>query len=703
MRALSWSALAGLALAACLSPALAQSPALAPDIHAELLVGQHDSGDLGTAWMGVKVELGEGWKTYWVSPGDSGLPSEFDWSSSMNLAGAETLWPAPQRIEVQGVETIGYKHEVVFPIKVRVTEPTKPASVSLKLALYACSTICVRQDLALAGEIPPAGTSSRQQSEIDRWRARVPSETGSLAIRGVSVTAGPSPKLSVHVRSDAPLAQPDVFVRADPPVFAARPVVVRHDDGSATLTAALDAEDVRSLDRESLIVTVVDGDRSGVGYAGAAAPAGGSTPENASVSQAQSGAAPSLWAMLGVGLLGGLVLNLMPCVFPVLSLKLLAFASHPGRPGRVRASFAASAAGMVASFLALASTMVAIKAAGGAVGWGVQFQQPAFLAIMALVVAGFAASLLGLVEITPPAWLMSRADRVGRGDSLAAHFGSGLVATLLATPCSAPFVGTAVGFALSRGPVEIFLVFLALGLGMAAPYLLIAAVPQFASRLPRPGRWMAAVKIVMGAALVGTALWLLVVLATVSGPWLAAVLAALIGLAFFGLALQRGARRLAVGLALGAAVAPIGVLAAAHAMGSADGADQEIAWRPFDPSAVAPLVAQGKTVFVDVTAAWCVTCKVNKAAVIDRPEVASRLSQVVPVLADWTKPDPRIAAYLRSFGRYGIPFNVVYGPGAPAGLVLPELLTKAAVLDALATASRCPVPAKQQVSENPTC
>ena len=382
--------------------------------------------------------------------------------------------------------------------------------------------------------------------------------------------------------------------------------------------------------------------------------------------------------------MGGFILNLMPCVFPVLSLKLLAFVNGSSADrGHVRAGFAASAAGIVGSFLVLASALIAFKAGGATIGWGIQFQQPIFLSAMAIVLTLFAANLLGLFEFILPSALANRLGAVATGPSVASHFASGFVATLLATPCSAPFVGTAVGFALARGPLEIYQVFAALGLGMASPYLLVSLFPGLALLLPRPGRWMLLVKRLMAAALLGTAVWLLTIVSATASPMVAAALGAVLLLIVMLLSLRSTERPRAViagSVFILAAAATIMWVSPSSTL--KPGVDV-ISWRPFVRDDVSALVQQGRTVFVDVTADWCVTCKVNKALVIDSRAVEQRLSaDVIPVKADWTKPDDRIAAFLKDFGRYGLPFNVVFGPATPSGIVLPELLSKEALLAA---------------------
>jgi suppressor for copper-sensitivity B len=323
------------------------------------------------------------------------------------------------------------------------------------------------------------------------------------------------------------------------------------------------------------------------------------------------------------------------------------------------------------------------------VGWGIQFQQPLFLLGMVALLTLFAANLWGLFEIPLPGALSNLGGR-GAGGSLAGSFLTGAFATLLATPCSAPFLGTAVGFALAGRATDTLAIFLSLGLGMALPYLAVAAWPRVATRLPRPGAWMVVLRRVMGLALAGTALWLLTVLAAQRGLETAALVGGAMVLVVGLLAVARviaGTGKAVAGI-VALMVIGSGVLVAQPDAAISGKATTEAHWRPWSTEETAKLVAEGKTVLVDVTADWCVTCLVNKAAVLDRGAVAELLGggDVVALRADWTRPDPAIAAYLASFGRYGIPFNAVYGPKAPQGIALPELLTEGAVLNAVAAA-----------------
>lgn len=642
--------------------------------------------------LGLQFKLKKNWKVYWRSPGDAGFPPRIDWVGSTNVRDATIAWPRPKRFSVLGFETAGYKDEVVFPITLRLAEPGKTARLVAKVDYLTCDDICVPYTVKLTLALPggPAMTS-RHAYQIDRYRALVPqNETvAGIKVERIEVRERTSGgELTVVARGAQAFNKPDLFVEGPSRLEFGKPKVTLSQGGRvARLVLA-----VRKVGKKApkatgalLTLTLTDGDRA---------------VERAGVAEAAKGPPPStgrsFLVVLLLALLGGFILNLMPCVLPVLSIKLLGVVGHGGAEKRiVRKRFLATAAGVLASFLVLAGAMVGLKAAGATVGWGIQFQQSWFLIAMAVVVTLFAANLWGIFEIRLPHAVTDRAAAAGgppdKSGSLKGEFATGAFATLLATPCSAPFLGTAVGFALSRGALEIFAVFAALGIGLALPYLLVAALPGLATRMPRPGRWMVWLRWVLGLALAATAIWLLSVLEVQAGAlaaWLiGAVLVGLVGLLWLRGRVAPRFRPAALAGLLALVVAgfalpnllPAGEVSAAPAAGK---------WQRFDRPEIARLVAAGKVVFVDVTADWCITCKANKRLVLGREPVASTLDgrTVVPMVADWTRPSKTIAAYLAEYGRYGIPFNIVYGPGAPDGIALPELLTQSAVQDAIAKA-----------------
>ncbi|KAA0686119.1 protein-disulfide reductase DsbD family protein [Azospirillum brasilense] len=654
-------------------------------VQARVVASVEAVGDRDTVPAGLHLRLANGWKTYWRSPGDAGAPPAVDWSASGNVAGVDVRWPAPRRFTLFGIETFGYEGEVVLPLDVRVERPGEPVALRGRADILVCSTICIPTNLDVSLDLPAGAAAADPETAnlIARFEAQVPDDgsRSGLSVGSASVEPGAPGILTVRIASARPLADPDVLVESGSWTFGKPEFSFAVDGREATARLpVVSGPDVVTMPDKTITVTLTDGTRAAEARLAVAAGRSGSGPWPG-----------ELLPVLGVAVLGGLVLNLMPCVLPVLSLKLVSVVHHRGRErGRVRLSFLATAVGIAASMLLLAGALVGLKAAGAAVGWGVQFQQPVFLVLMASVLVAFAVSLAGGFDIPLPSRIATALGGAG-GNGLAGNFAMGAFATLLATPCSAPFVGTAVGFALARGPAEILAIFAALGVGLASPYLLVAAFPGLTGLLPRPGRWMGVLRRVLALALLGTTAWLLTVLA-VQTSWQAALaVAAALSLLAAAMVLRTRVGGMAAAALVVASVS--GALTAPAVFGETRVASAAAtAWVPFEQAEIGRLVAQGKTVFVDVTAEWCITCQANKSLVIDRGEVAVALagSDIVPMRADWTRPDRRISDFLARYDRYGIPFNAVYGPGAPNGLVLPEILTSEAVLAALRTARGSP-------------
>lgn len=667
-----------------------------------LIAGDRARDQAGeTIRAGLQFELQPGWKIYWRAPGDAGYPPKVDWNGSDNLAEAEVLWPVPHRFSLFGLETFGYSDEVVLPVDVRVERPGEAVRIQANVDYLICEQICIPRQAVLSLDVPPGEVAlSPEGALIDRYRALVPGDgtaVGLTLLEVVLIGDMSKPILRVTARSETRFQAPDVLVEAPPGFSFGRPEVDVRDGGTIAVidVPVVGAPAQAVLEGKRLTLTITDGPR-------------GMEREIitrfAESARGGTGGLAALASILGFAFLGGLILNLMPCVLPVLSLKLLAVAKLSGRArGMVRAGFLASAAGILVSFLVLAGAIIVLKTLGLRVGWGIQFQQPVFLAVMALVVTLFAYNLFGIFEIALPRWAGALAgggstplEAQSARRQLGNHFVTGVFATLLATPCSAPFLGTALGFALARGPSEILMIFTALGIGLALPYLLIAANPRLIGWLPRPGAWMVVLKRILGVLLAGTALWLLSILVAQVGLGATfGVGALLIG---FGLVLCHGhaggERRFATpamaGILAVAAVALPAALAGRAGQGVATARSTQASaavgeWQPFEPDRIAGLVAQGKTVFVDVTADWCITCLVNKTLVLDSERVRARFAAdtVITMRGDWTLPSDEISRYLERFGRYGIPFDAVYGPGSPAGAALPELLSIDKVLQTL--------------------
>ena len=667
------------------TPAAAiESPWVAAEYTAVRVVSAAEAtGTERTLMLGLQFRLKDGWKVYWRSPGDAGYPPRLDVSGSQNLDRATIAWPAPQRFSIFGFETAGYETEVVLPVVATVAEPGHALGFQARVDYLTCKEICIPVTAELALEIPAGPVASGPGAHlINRYTTRVPGDGSAhgLAIEKIELGGEPTASvLRISAISLEPFESPDIFIEGPIEFVFGAPRSTVSEDGRRALLEVdvfVGTGTASVAPATRLTATLTDGARSAERTLAVTAPAGG-------------GVFDRLLPMIGLALLGGLILNLMPCVLPVLSLKLLGVIAHGGADARVvRFNFLATAFGILAAFAVLASILISLKGAGATVGWGIQFQQPWFLVAMTFVVVMFACNLWGLFDVRLPGWIANAGP--GPTPGLGGSFLSGAFAAVLATPCSAPFLGTAVGFALAQGPQEILVIFVGLGLGLAAPYLLIAAMPALARHLPRPGPWMIKLRYVLGFALAATAAWLISVLATATDGWTAGIVAAaaVLGVAILVIGARVRARIGTAALVGFGAVAVLTTLAAPaiHQEEEQVEAENQIEtlWRPFDESAIASLVADGKIVLVDVTADWCITCQVNKQFVLLRGEVYRRMTehQVVAMRADWTLPDPRIARYLNGFGRYGIPFNAVYGPGAERGVALPELLTESAVLSA---------------------
>ncbi len=610
------------------------------------------TGDLDKIPAALEITLEGNWKTYWRTPGDAGLTPVVETAGSTNIAKVDLHYPAPHRFTIYDIDNFGYKHSVTLPIDIIPATAGDAVDAQLRVDLLVCDEICVPESHSVTLALP-AGTAeaSPDASAYDAALKKIPARD----VQGVefkdsylTVSSDNRTQLVVSaVLSQKPSREADLFVESHGGDISFGKPVIDHDSttGQTTFTAFANTTTPQDkvaakISQSPLVLTYVDGDLSAEGTL-----ALGETPINAEIPDDAADGAPALsLSILLYALIGGLILNLMPCVLPVLSLKVLSVLSHGGAKTdkasrhKVFVHFMASAAGIITSFWLIAGGLVALKLAGESIGWGIQFQHPGFLVFLIVVILAFALNMWGLYEIPLPRFI---AHRVGRRrddtePTVLGDFLTGAFATLLATPCTAPFLGTAVGFALAGSAVDIFTIFTFLGLGLAAPYILLALMPRLFKYLPKPGAWMLKLRRVLAIALLATAAWLASTLYTVSTqPTL------------------------------------------------------DAGWEQFSEAAIAPAVAEGKVVFVDITADWCLTCKANKRLVLDTEDVITGLNQphVVRMQGDWTQQDEVIAAYLKSFGKFGIPFNVVYGPAAPQGIILPELLSKRAVLDALVTAA----------------
>lgn len=638
-----------------------------------------------TLSIGLALDLGEGWKTYWRSPGEVGLAPRVDWSTSQNIADVTFLWPAPERFTAFGIENFGYHDEVVFPVQIELEQPGQAVELNAQVQLLVCAELCVPQEFDLTLSIPQGtGIDQGSADSIAEFSARVPVEGTDTAITtSVSFLNVDMTEATFQFTTSIPFTNPDIFVELGDGTALGKPDI-RLGDLGRTLWAQIPILALSEVSLTGPTVTITDGLERALTIVPEQEASSPTPPfDRANVSPK---AGELFWIAL-IAFVGGLILNVMPCVLPVLSIKLSSAVQLAGRPKtQIRAGFLAAAAGVMAFMWTLAAILYGLQQFGLSVGWGVQFQSPSFIVLMFTLLSVFAANLFGLFEFSLPSALQTRLSSAGgRGPSLQADFFTGAFGAVMATPCSAPFLGSAIAFALAGRGVDIAMVFTFLGLGLASPYLLIAATPQLANALPKPGKWMAVVKVVLASLLLITALWLMYVLLGVAGP-VQTLTATLLVLALI-LMLTFGKAGSLFQLA-GVAVLAFLPFVAISILGRAEMRApliEKIAWVAFDRGEIARRVSQGEVVFVDVTADWCLTCKANKGLILERDPVLTRLQDgsVTPMQADWTRSNDAIARFLENNNRYGIPFNAVYGPAAPDGIILSEILSTSTVMDAI--------------------
>lgn len=672
-------------------------------------------------WVGLRLVHDPHWHTYWRNPGDSGLPTRIEWRLPAGWKAGAIQWPTPKRLPVGPLANFGYEGELLLAVELLPPAALSGTEVTLQAEGHwlVCKDVCIPGQAQLALRLPIATDAKTINSSADSplFATARQSWPKRDAVRGV--TAHLSEKtLSLAWNGDgAQEAAGFFYPYAEGLILPASAQQLSKTERGWRLDVPLGESPAAALTEVRKSKTIegiwVVGNAPGLEWTASlssqAAPAAVSVVNvGQTAAQAAPEAAPAvsrhlLWSAIGAALLGGLILNLMPCVFPVIGLKVLSFAesAHATSTTVWRSLF--FSLGVVSSFLALGGLLVALRSAGDVIGWGFQLQSPAVVLTLALLFVLIAINLLGVFEM---GLLAVRVANFGFAERASAQLGSGgaffsgVLAVVVASPCTAPFMGSAIGFTASAGVAETMTVFAALGVGMSLPYLLLALWPDLLRALPRPGPWMVAFKQFMAFPMLAAAAWLFWVLANVQGAdsVFAALLAAVALAAclwIYGRFIQQGRIGVAslVGLCvmlLSLAAAVVSVLrleppSVAEKSSPSATSNQSIAWQPWAQGLPEKLAAQGATVFVDFTASWCITCQANKVRVLQSEVVTKAFADagVRTLRADWTRQDSVIAAELKRHGRNGVPLYLVYRPGDAKPRVLSEWLTDQEVLTAL--------------------
>jgi thiol:disulfide interchange protein/DsbC/DsbD-like thiol-disulfide interchange protein len=676
-------------VAACLSTAAAAAPVRTAEVEAEL-VAEHAALAPGENWVGLRLRPEPGWHVYWRNPGDSGIPSRLDWQLPEGVAAGEIQWPYPHPESLGELTNYGYSDETLHLVLLNIAPdlPAGPLALRASASWLACKDICVPGKAELSLQLPLAAQRGAADPDwahlFAKARAELPQPAtwpAQFAVDGDDVS------LQISSAELDGAQQVTFFAYANDLVNHAAPQRIAAVPGTLRLSQQVSPYFVAAPAQvDGVLVVTRDGATRAFEISAAAGevavvPGPGLVAAPAHRSADEGAPPPALALVLLFALIGGLILNLMPCVFPVLSLKAIALMKHGGDAPERRRQTHAYTAGVIASCVLVAAAMLGLRSAGEAVGWGFQLQSPAFVALMAYVLFALGLSLSGAVHFG--VGLMNLGSGLAQKPGLSGAFFTGVLAVVVASPCTAPFMGTALGYAMTQPAWVALLVFATLGLGLALPFLLLGWFPQLAALLPRPGAWMERFKQFMAFPLYLSVVWLLWVLARQTDPQtLARALLGLVAIAFvLWLWPSRGvlaasAKLVALAAAVGLALMP----PAPAAVATAAAAGTE----PWSSERVAELRANGRTIFVDFTADWCLSCKVNERVALESDKVQRAFAehQVAFLVGDWTRADPLITAELARFGRNGVPLYLVYVNGGEPK-VLPQLLTPEIVLAAL--------------------
>jgi thiol:disulfide interchange protein DsbD len=725
------------------SPAFGQPGASHPrHTHASLVADVRGIVPGGSFTVGLLMKMDPGWHTYWKNPGDAGLATQIRWNIPAGFTAAPIRWPLPHKYTDAGdVLSYGYSKETMLLVPFTAPPSLAPGTtVTLKadVTWLECEKICVPGEESILITLPvlKGGPAPDNTGLFASYEKQVPQPYAEQ--KDISLKASPA-KGRVDIRLSAGgdvqfvtagPASPDFYPEETGDLLPGR-TAVSAGPGliamSVPLTAGGPVTQSTTV-RGTLLFSVAGGalhagvieiafppESLAVG-ASSGTPAGSILDRNFEISRTSGGGQPLLLYMF-FAFVGGLILNIMPCVLPVIALKVFGLVKMAGdQPARIKGLGFSFAAGIFASFVALALVVIGLQAAGEQVGWGFQFQEPRFVIAMAALVFAFGLSLFGVFEINLPGAVITgisstvaHRDGNGKGGGYGASFGEGVFATVLATPCTAPFLGSALGFAFAQPWWVILLIFTCVAIGMALPYVVLTAKPAWIRFLPRPGAWMVNAQQFMGFLMMATLLWLLYILGKQMGMeaviWTGAFLLS-VGLAcwLIGKFATLVASRRTYWLTWIAAVLlviagyliflvsalDIDTAIAVESSGTpAVAAGDGIEWKPFSLAGLQEDLRGNRPVFLDFTAEWCLTCKVNEKTVLNTKEVVERLRalNVLAVRADWTSRNPDITKLLLKFGRSGVPLYVIFPPGrSGTPIVLPEVITSGIVLDALETA-----------------
>ena len=637
------------------------------------LISAYSQNDSKNFMIGLEYQMDPGWKTYWKSPGDGGFAQSISWENSTNVKNVNILWPTPIEFEILGLTSLGYQNDIIFPLEIELEDELKNTFLNLHITFLICKEICIPGDATILLEIPSGEKKlTNNYYDLEKALSLLPKEdfNGSY-LKKINFNVfndDAHSTIQLIFESDKNFVSPKIFLHSP----FGLPVIknsLNYSNDSKKITANFKFDkDLISKNNFPLEVSISDVNHNFKQVLNVEV---NDKPLRSKINQT------FIYYIL-ISLIAGLILNVMPCVFPVLSIKLMSVFSSNENNARV--SFVTTALGIISSFVLLGLIFLLLQYFKVSIAWGMQFQQPYFLIFISLIIFLFMMNMFGQFEITLPPQISNLSFFGTTNNKNTKDFFNGFFATLMATPCSAPFVGTAITAAFTQSYAIGISIFLFMGVGMSLPYLLIALFPKLINYLPKPGKWMVYIKYLLGLLLLATVLWLFNILLNFFNYYF------IISLIIFFLLLSYRQK-----IPFQKNIISVFVLLVIFSSSSFSFFQQnrvfeiEKDWLNFYDITLDKLINENKIVFLDITADWCATCQFNKINVLNSEPVISLFKEndVTLIRADWTKPNDKINLFLEKYDRFGIPFNAFFSPNFPEGILLSELLSEKEMIDAI--------------------
>ena len=622
--------------------------------------------------IGLEYEMDPGWKTYWKSPGDGGFAQNISWENSANINNLEVLWPTPEKFQILGLTSLGYENNVIFPLKLEINDESQNTFVNLQVNFLICKDICIPGDARVFLEIPSGNKELTDNFFImERSLSFLPEHNfDSSYINNVNASIykdNDNSLIKIIAETDKSFFNTNIFLHTPFGLPVVKNSLVYSNNNKLITAEFKYAKDLISKEQFPIEIIVQDENHNFINMLDV---------QVKNISPPVKENNNYIYFIL-ISLLAGLILNVMPCVFPILSIKLMSVFSSDQKNARV--SFFTTAFGIIFSFILLGLVFLFLQYFKFSISWGMQFQQPYFLLFITLVIFLFMMNMFNQFEINLPS-RVSNFSLLNNNNLYLKDFFNGFFATLMATPCSAPFVGTAITAAFTQNYLIGINIFLFMGIGMSSPYLLVATFPKLVNFLPKPGKWMIYVKYFLGLLLLATVIWLSNILLNFFSLSFLILSLILFLILTYRKKIPYFKNIITIAILLG-----IFYLPSVKSLQNNPALKYDERWLNFFEVDINQLVNKDEVIFLDITADWCATCQFNKVNVINSNKIIKLFEEnnILLIRADWTRPNKKVNVFLEKYERFGIPFNAFFSKNFPNGILLSELLSEKEILETI--------------------